>query len=659
MNPIDDVVNYILKTADRTLDENIVRNAVHNLFAVLINRRRKTLHVGKNNMLVNYFGIVLAGSNSGKGHINKKLSTLFDSEAFEKDVLSPQFMQCVESTAAHDGTAADSLQLLTRYNQMSIAINDESTTQGIHKIAEFFSILNSGSMNFVNNEFFSTANMSIMTQLLEGYDGNFAKPNIKGSDTNVYFDVKNVPVNLIGYSSIKPLLNNNNSFRDFAALMETGWFRRTWMTTDNSHKKVAKIEEEYILNDKTKFFLNMDMQDFIDFDFSNIYLSDDAKKKFEELRIDVINSEDKYIFGDYRDAYKILKLAAIRAASELRDNISVLDLEYALSFEKHCHNEAAEMLSLKDDFVHAYSILKNYHTSKTDMISRGIINSKISDKAFEEFLFRVAEYSASKHGQLISETRNGFKFYRVILPEKVSPSLVGISTSTQMGEGYVYEEVNFERIANLLKADGINYSAGKFKDGIRRKENYYHRQSLIILDVDDGMTLQQAKHLFSNYKCVIGTTRNHQKEKNGIICDRFRIILVPNQVMKFDPDTYYEFMINVYSYLGQSFDRACADASRMYFSSKDSDVWISEGEELFDITPCIPHTKEEEATAKVVEKFEDSIGAMSFFALEASKGNRNKMLFRFAIMRKDDGVDYEKIRDENLSLKSRLTEPLS
>jgi len=658
MNPIDDITQMIMEKSDRTLEENIVRNSVHHLAAILVNRRRKQIIMGDNVLLVNYFGLVIAGSNFGKGHISKTLTGLLSKEIYEKNA-TDQIDAMASGGSSHFGVDTD-IKELKRFVTTIVSPNKESTTQGIHKMAEAMSVAGTvGSMNFLNNEFFSTASGEILEQMLEGYDGIFHKPNIKGGDSAKYFDVENLPVNLIGYSAIGPLLNNQKSFQTFSSLMETGWFRRTWMTTDREHIKKAKRPGDYILQPSTIDYLEKNSMAELEVDFTDMEVSIQAMHRFEQYREELINSEHEVEFGEFRDAYKVIRLAGIRAAMEEREEILVEDLEYAMDFERHCHMEASEMLSMKDDFVLAYLKLGKTEMAKTDMIRNGIIKSVMSDKAFSEFLNRVSEYAHTKGDQLISDDSTGVKLYKVKRMNKVDHNLVGLSVSTRLGDGYVYNKDKFSKIASVLSAKGLNYSAGNFKDGKRTKESYIPGQDLIILDVDDGMTMSQAKILFEEYECIIATTRNHQKEKNGKTVDRFRILLVADTVIEMDAETYYNFMINVYGYLGQDFDRSCADASRMYFSNEGAEVWQSEGTKLFDIRPCVPNSKEEQISATIVKRFDGNEGAKAFFALEASKGQRNKMLFRYAMMLKDDGLSISEIQHEVTDLNSNLDDPLS
>jgi hypothetical protein len=74
------------------------------------------------------------------------------------------------------------------------------------------------------------------------------------------------------------------------------------------------------------------------------------------------------------------------------------------------------------------------------------------------------------------------------------------------------------------------YSPSVFVDGHRLNQKF-RGTDLLVLDVDDGLSLEEAKEVFKDFKHIIATTRNHQKEKklsSGATkpaCDRFRVIL--------------------------------------------------------------------------------------------------------------------------------------
>lgn len=121
---------------------------------------------------------------------------------------------------------------------------------------------------------------------------------------------------------------------------------------------------------------------------------------------------------------------------------------------------------------------------------------------------------------------------------------------------------SFEGIKDVILKS--NYSLSTFKDNYRNKDNFLKAETL-ALDFDSGMTLNEAKLQFAGYKHIIATTRSHQKEKNGLKCDRFRVILNLEQTIT-DPEIY----VSTYKALLDKFpqaDKATKDPSRMFYPS--------------------------------------------------------------------------------------------
>ena len=85
-----------------------------------------------------------------------------------------------------------------------------------------------------------------------------------------------------------------------------------------------------------------------------------------------------------------------------------------------------------------------------------------------------------------------------------------------------------------------------------------------MLDFDSGeMTLGQAvENEFPDYRHVIGITKSHQKDKNGIICDRFRVLLEFAETIR-DLDQYRQNMAALIREYGA--DNQCKDGARFFY----------------------------------------------------------------------------------------------
>lgn len=157
---------------------------------------------------------------------------------------------------------------------------------------------------------------------------------------------------------------------------------------------------------------------------------------------------------------------------------------------------------------------------------------------------------------------------------------VTVSISEHITENFKALKVPFFKVADLVKSK-FNYSAGVFKNNYRNKDNYLCYSDLIILDIDDGMTIKEAKEMFLAYDYIISTTKSHQKEKNGIICDRFRVVLPTENPITLDKEQYSKMMEEVYKEY-PFVDTVCKDASRFYFPAQNAEVYTHQGFCNFD-----------------------------------------------------------------------------
>lgn len=98
-----------------------------------------------------------------------------------------------------------------------------------------------------------------------------------------------------------------------------------------------------------------------------------------------------------------------------------------------------------------------------------------------------------------------------------------------LGRGFNYkkgwEPFTAPMHAVASTASRFAWSPCQWFGGHRLTANF-GRANLVALDFDSGeMTLEHAHRIFCDSVHVIGTTKSHRKDKGGIACDRFRVIL--------------------------------------------------------------------------------------------------------------------------------------
>jgi hypothetical protein len=150
---------------------------------------------------------------------------------------------------------------------------------------------------------------------------------------------------------------------------------------------------------------------------------------------------------------------------------------------------------------------------------------------------------------------------------------IKISIINDLDHGKIEKIVSLASLKHLDKIIQDNlWSCGIFKK--RRCKDDFESCQLIALDIDNGCTLEQAKEDFKGYIHLIKPTRNHQKEKGGITCDRFRVILLLDR-----PITSSEEYKATWNSLFEKFnyiDPSTKDPSRQWFPCPHNYLSISD-----------------------------------------------------------------------------------
>lgn len=135
--------------------------------------------------------------------------------------------------------------------------------------------------------------------------------------------------------------------------------------------------------------------------------------------------------------------------------------------------------------------------------------------------------------------------------------------------------VNFKDLHKIVASDYRQYSPFVFNENTKKSENWCNDfQQLLILDIDDGLSILEAKERFKEYKYLICTTKSHQVEKKGIKCDRFRVILeainIPIGDMYFD---YIRQLEKLYPFI----DKQVNTKTGAFLGSSNCEYWYNEG----------------------------------------------------------------------------------
>jgi hypothetical protein len=181
----------------------------------------------------------------------------------------------------------------------------------------------------------------------------------------------------------------------------------------------------------------------------------------------------------------------------------------------------------------------------------------------------------------------------------------------------------------------MNFSPALFKNGKRNLASF-EKAYCIGLDVDnDGrtplMTLDEAKVAFKDYTHLILPSRSHQIEKDGRVCDRFRIILFFTEPIT-DIDTFYATWFWCKEQW-PAIDPQCKDPSRFYYKHSAISSLRKNGTR---ITPVAPKPKEmtkgnvDLSRLSEGERGKLSRDTLEFLLVGTGKGDRNGKTYKAA-----------------------------
>jgi len=207
------------------------------------------------------------------------------------------------------------------------------------------------------------------------------------------------------------------------------------------------------------------------------------------------------------------------------------------------------------------------------------------------------------------------------------------------------------------------------KDRYRLDNNFEGLVDVLIIDVDDTCNIEQALLIFKKYKFYLITSKSHQIDKGGVVCDRFRLFfeLAETQNDRVLLEYIYSSFIDIYPFI----DTSCRNVSRFFYSSPaDAKVIFNEGkkyssrmiamgveEEVVEkTTPTMPEKKgwlkrPENVEVSYGETSEENklVGVGIFLDNEFVQGNKSNCLFQASSMMVSDGFDENFIVDHLLS----------
>ncbi len=152
---------------------------------------------------------------------------------------------------------------------------------------------------------------------------------------------------------------------------------------------------------------------------------------------------------------------------------------------------------------------------------------------------------------------NKNKFIVSLFPGEYDPAVARVKSE---------EQVSFEQLSEIITKK--TYCLIKFKKKYRNEKNF-ESSEVVGIDYDKNKTLEWGVNRVKSLglSSIVGTTRSHQKLKNGEVCDRYRILVKLSKPIT-DVDQYRQTVAEVLKAFPGA-DPSPKDAARLFFPCKE------------------------------------------------------------------------------------------
>ncbi|UUG68305.1 DNA primase [Salmonella phage vB_SenP_UTK0001] len=687
-HPISEQIVDVL--TKKTLNSNrlFFRVQVSYFLAKMASSMRCTLDtLDRGKIPVNVYALNLAPSGSGKGHSTNIIEGQFLNQ-FKNTFLQDTFPYIAQQNlvdiaakrANKNGTdPADELVKLEKEFASTGALAfsfDSGTVPALKQLRHKLLLANAGAASFECDELGKNliANMDLLTAFLELYDQGLIKQKLtkNTADSQRAEELEGkTPTNMLLFGTPSSLLNGGKEEDEFYALLETGYARRClfgysrkedfqqemspeqvfdMLTDSTSNSTIAQLSQHFgMLADAIKY----NQQIMVNRDVSIKLI---AYKLHCEQIADKLPDHEEIRKAELRHRYfKALKLAGVYAFVDETPEVTEAQLLSAIKLVEESGEAFNRILSREKNYVKLANYIAEVGKEVTHVDLVEDLPFYKGSNAQKQELMNLAIAYGYKHHIIIKKTFvDGIEFFKGEALKPTDLSKLIASYSGHVAYNYLSEPISFSNLQALCQMDDmhwINHALikGADGDGHRDGSNILPGFNVIVIDVDEGTSLDEVRVLMKDYTYFIHTTKRHQTEGYG---DRFRLIMPINYHLKLDENEFREFMNNVYEWLPFKVDEQTSQRCRKWATHQG--ITFSNEGEILDALAFIPKTSKNDELKKTMVDLGNLDNLERWFAQRMGNGNRNNQLLKFAMMLADTGLDYQGILDKVLGFNAKL-----
>ena len=685
----EQIVDVLCK---KTLNSNrlFFRVQVSYFLAKVASSMRCTLNtLDRGKIPVNVYALNLAVSGSGKGHSTNIIEGEF-LDQFKKVFLQETFPYLAQQNlidlsakrANRNGTdPQDELVKLEKEfnNTGALAFSfDSGTAPALKQLRHKLLLANAGAISIEMDEVGENliSNLDMLKVFLELYDQGLVKQKLtkNTADSQLAEEVEGkTPTNMLMFGTPNNLFNGSKEEELLMALFDTGYARRTlfgtsskediqqemtpeqvfeMLTDTTSSTTIAKLSQHFgMLADAVKY--NQQIQVSKDISIKLIAYKMDCEQKADKLP-----EHEEIRKAEMRHRYfKALKLAGIYAFVDETPEVTTAQLLSAIRLVEDSGEAFNKILSRDKNYVKLAKYIANIGKEVThaDLIE-DLPFYKGTNAAKQELMNLAMAYGYKNRIIIKKSFVDGIEFFKGETLKQTSLDELIISYSNHMAYNYLSEPISFSNLMQLCQMEDMHWVNhylvhGDKGDGHRDNDNIVSGFNTIVIDVDEGASLEKVKVLMKDYTYFIHTTKRHTDETN-----RFRLVMPIQYHLKLDENEFKEFMNSVYEWLPFEVDSQTNQRSRKWASNPG--ITFSNEGEILDPLAFIPKTTKNDEYKKTITDLGNLDNLERWFAQRMGTGNRNNQLLKFALLLADTGLDYQNILEKVLTFNSKLDNSL-
>lgn len=646
------------------------------------------------NIPINFYGINLSTSGSGKGYStnllenqvlesfrNKFIYDIFPSKV--KLSLDTEAINRASSLGISHQEAYDKLEKeFKSYGSYKFTF-DSATSPAIKQFRHKLLLAKLGSLNFIMDEIGANlkGNLEPLHTFLELYDKGLVKDRlVKSTQENVRHQelIGSTPANMLLFGTPSKLLDGGATENEFYDLLEMGYARRCFFACSKKDIRLTDLTPEELYDtmansnqEQDIYNISVQLENLANINLCNavIQTNKDISIKLLQYRSDCeleaskLPEHQEILKSEMSHRYfKVLKLAGAYAFLDGKLSINEQHLNQAIKFAEDSGKALVALMNREKPYERLAKFIadgRGKQFTQVDLVEE-LPYYKGTTSQKNELMSMAVAWGYTNNILIKKTITDNIEFFSGESLKENDLSAIRIAYSQSFSEGYINQTIDWNTGFSVLLPKGDYHWTNHFtSDGNRNKESMVQGFNVIVLDVDGGTTLNQAQEMFKDYEYIIHTTKRHQvpDPETGEINDRFRMILPMNYELSLNEPEFKKFMENVNQWCPFELDTQTFQRSRKWSCTYNTQIFTNKGK-LVDVLPFIPRTTRETEFSKLQESLNSLDSVERWFAQQMMNGNRNNQFIRFALMLLDSGLGLTEIIDKLLTFNNKLSNPL-